>query len=254
VTLTIILLPGLFGFFVWELKENWKLYQANHRDGLSAAPEAAVKMADIPVEPAAVGPHGERVRGLMARGFHSGGLPKAFDRLRKVLAREMRDGQPYPHRLRRVQRHLNEIEHAFGVFFERELIFALRERCADPNCTLQRVETVALRMSTNLVELSVDIYPGAARDGVDTALASRLSENPPLRLEVRLFHRKGEVQIETDVAGHTERIGPYCWSLIAADLTLFAGRAGADLKTLHLGLPAPPAETLDAPTVLRAVA
>ncbi|MGB5734106.1 MAG: sulfite exporter TauE/SafE family protein, partial [Thiohalocapsa sp.] len=85
VTLTIVLLPGLFGFLVWELKENWKLYQANHRGGLRADDEG-VEVADRDwVEPAVVGAHGETMRGLMTRGFHSGTLPKGFDRLRKVI-------------------------------------------------------------------------------------------------------------------------------------------------------------------------
>ena len=258
VTLTIVLLPGLFGFFVWELKENWKLYQANHRAGLADASQAdeappAVDGAEpLPVEPAAVGHHGESVRALMSRGFHSGALPKGFDRLRKVIREEMRDQQPYPQRLRRVQRHLEDVEHAFCVFFEREFTFALRERCRDPNCTLKRVETGTPRFATNLVELTVNIFPGARRDGA-AGLSEQLTEQQrgePLTLCIRLFYRAPRIRVETELTGHTERIGPYCWSLIAADLRLFAGRAGADLKTLDLGLPAAPAT----PGQLRAVA
>ncbi len=254
VTLTIVLLPGLFGFFVWELKENWKLYQANHQDGLAAAGADAGEGAEIPVEPAAVGPHGERMRGLMARGFHSGRLPKAFDRLRKVLTRELREGQPHPRRLRRVQRNLEELTHAFCVFFDREFTYALRERCRDPNCILERVETGSPRIATNLVELSVEVYPGAARDSGVPELAHRLPDTEPLSLGIRLFHRDARMQLETEVAGHTERIGPYCWSLIAADLTLFASRAGVDVKTLDLGLPAASVERATSSQALRAVA
>jgi hypothetical protein len=261
VTLTIVLLPGLFGFFVWELKENWKLYQANHREGLAAADRPDTSLADafetdpepLPVEPAAVGPHGESVRTLMSRGFHAGALPKGFDRLRRVIRDELRDQQPYPHRLRRVQRHLEDVQHAFCVFFEREFTYALRERCRDPNCTLQRVQTGTPRIATNLVELAVDIYPGAGRDGIGVSLSEQLTEQQraePLTLGIRLFYRAPRIHIETRLSGHPERIGPYCWSLIAADLRLFAGRAGADLKTLELGLPAEPAE----PGRLRAVA
>jgi hypothetical protein len=144
-------------------------------------------------------------------------------------------------------------QHAFCVFFEREFTFALRERCEDPNCTLQRVETGTPRIATNLVELSVDIYPGAARDGVGPAGVAAAGEPNRSGSGPAVPPRAGSSSRPT-ITGHTERIGPYCWSLIAADLTLFAGRAGATSKTLDLGLPAPPAETLDAPTVLRAVA
>jgi hypothetical protein len=189
----------------------------------------------------------------MSRGFHAGALPKGFDRLRKVIREEMRDQQPYPQRLRRVQRHLEEVKHAFCVFFEREFTFALRERCRDPNCILQRVETGTPRIATNLVELAVDIYPGARRDGGGPDLSAQMTEEQraaPLTLGIRIFYRAPRVRVETALRGHTERIGPYCWSLIAADLRLFAGRAGADLKSLDLGLPAAPAE----PGQLRAVA
>jgi hypothetical protein len=261
VTLTIVLLPGLFGFFVWELKENWKLYQANHQDGLAAADRPQSPFGDgddtepLPVEPAAVGHHGESVRALMSRGFHSGALPKAFDRLRRVIRAELRDQQPYPHRLRRVQRQLEDVRHALRVFFERELIYALRERCRDPNCSLTRIDSGTPRIATNLVELSVDIYPGARRDGsgpsLDALSQDKLAE--PLTLCIRLFYRAPRIRLETEIGGHAERIGPYCWSLIAADLKLFAGRAGADLKTLELGLPAEPADSA-APRQLRAVA
>jgi hypothetical protein len=256
VTLTIVLLPGLFGFFVWELKENWKLYQANHRDGLAAADKLDDRVTEgaavLPVEPAAVGHHGESVRALMSRGFHSGALPKAFDRLRRVIRQELHDQQPYPKRLRRVQRQLEDVQHAFCVFFEREFTFALRERCRDPNCTLQRVQTGTPRIATNLVELAVDIYPGARSDGSGPALASLPAQQQaePLTLGIRLYYRAPRIRIETEIRGHAERIGPYCWSLVATDLRLFAGRAGADLKGLDLGLPEAPA----APGPLRAVA
>jgi hypothetical protein len=62
-------IPGIFGFLVWELKENWKLYRANAPRG---------------IRPVQVGAHGETVRGLLRPGFHSGTVPKAFARLRKA--------------------------------------------------------------------------------------------------------------------------------------------------------------------------
>jgi hypothetical protein len=230
VTLTIVLLPGLFGFLVWELKENWKLYQANHREGLLGYDlDVTDEPEQSPVEAAAVGGHGETMRGLMSRGFHSGTLPKGFDRLRKVIRNEVRDEIPYPKRLRRVQRQLEEVQQAICVFFEREFVFALRERCRDPDCTLQRVETVTPRIATNLVELTVDIYPGKRRHGSESASASEpdVSEQP-LQLRIRISHQQARVRFETDIDGDTRRMGPYCWALISEDLSLFAGRAGGD--------------------------
>ncbi len=71
ITTIFIFIPGIFGFLVWEFKENWKLYKAN-------SPRA--------IRPAPVGPHGERVRGLLRPGFHSGVVPKTFAKLRRAQA------------------------------------------------------------------------------------------------------------------------------------------------------------------------
>lgn len=99
-------IPGIFGFLVWELKENWKLYQAN-----------------IPRElgPIAVGSHGERVRGLLRPGFHSGVIPKTFARLRKAELR----GE----RVKAAQLHhrLGHVTEAIQHLTDRELIAYLME-------------------------------------------------------------------------------------------------------------------------------
>jgi hypothetical protein len=62
-------IPGIFGFLVWEFKENWRLYRAN---------QAAT------LRPEAVGSHGETAPRLLRPGFHSGTLPKLFARLRRA--------------------------------------------------------------------------------------------------------------------------------------------------------------------------
>jgi hypothetical protein len=61
------LIPGIFGFLAWELKENWRLYRANQSPTL---------------DPVMVGSHGEQVIQLLRPGFHSGTLPRLFSRLR----------------------------------------------------------------------------------------------------------------------------------------------------------------------------
>lgn len=98
--------PGIFGFLVWELKENWKLYRAN---------------ASPTVRPAIVGPHGERVRALLRPGFHSGVVPKTFARLRKAV----RKGND-----RSAVRQLHALDHlaeAVHRLAERELVAYLNE-------------------------------------------------------------------------------------------------------------------------------
>lgn len=232
VTLTILLLPGLFGFLVWELKENRKLYQANHRRALGGVDDLA-DAADPALEPAVVGIHGETMRGMMVRGFHSGTLPKGFDKLRRVLDDEQREQTPYPKRLRRCQRHLDEVELAVCVFVDREFSFALRERCRDPNCTLASVETNTPRLATNLVELQVAIHPK-----VGPVARSAVAAPPkPVLLGIRISLSRNRIAFDTELAGDPASIGPHCWAMISEDLRLFAGRAGVDTRGLAVSLP-----------------
>ena len=275
VTLTIILLPGLFGFLVWELKENRKLYQANHRPALSPDLDATrVEQGEsermVWIEPAVIGAHGESMHGLMSRGFHSGTLPKGFDRLRKVISDEIRDEVPYPKSLRRVQRQLEEVQQTVCVFFEREFAFALRERCQDLDCSLRRVETSSPRIATNLIELRADLFADAALPSSQTASAQPPPIQPPpiqpppmqpppiqptaskplpasaetpheeaLQLCIRISLAAGGIRFEATVQGCTGLIGPRCWSLISEDLRLFAGRAGARQFETDIALPEP---------------
>ncbi|AGA92171.1 hypothetical protein Thimo_3508 [Thioflavicoccus mobilis 8321] len=242
VTVTIALLPGLFGFLVWELKENWRLYQANHGRP-QAASTAADEGIDMGVEPAIVGSHGETMAGLMMRGFHSGTLPKGFDRLRQVIRDELEEQSWYARRLRRTQRRIEDVRYCICVFFEHELTFALREHCHDPDCALQYVETGRPRIATNLVELQADLYVGTGQGQISLhALGRSLARLDRLVLYVRLYCRDAGIRIEADLHGSSRHIHRYCWSLVRDDLRLFAGRAGADPGQIDLPLPAPPLE------------
>ncbi len=73
VSVTVFILPSVFGFLAWELKENRKLYRA-------AMPRL--------LEPLPFGPHGETVAMLLLPGLHSGTLPKIYERLRRNAQRE----------------------------------------------------------------------------------------------------------------------------------------------------------------------
>jgi len=65
-------LPGVFGFLVWELRANWRLYAANRKRTL---------------QPVIVGHHGETIIRLLKPGFHSGTLPKLFGKIRRAVRR-----------------------------------------------------------------------------------------------------------------------------------------------------------------------
>ena len=107
----IVFIPGIFGFAVWELKENWRLYLANRKESLTPVP---------------VGSHGETVARLLRPGFHSGTLPKLFRRLRRL---EHQSASFKRFSARRAARgRLEHVETAIRSFVERDLV-RLLELC-----------------------------------------------------------------------------------------------------------------------------
>src|SRR5258708_31508940 len=66
---TVLVLPGLAGFLVWEFKENWRLYRKTRPTALHEV---------------SIGQHGETMVGFLKPGFHSGTIPKRFTKLRRA--------------------------------------------------------------------------------------------------------------------------------------------------------------------------
>jgi hypothetical protein len=98
------MLPGVFGFLAWELKENWRLYRAN----LPAT-----------LRPDVIGHHGETMVRLLKPGFHSGTVPKIYKKLRRAERKQDRDAA------RRQRQALHHVEESVRRFAERELVFLL---------------------------------------------------------------------------------------------------------------------------------
>jgi hypothetical protein len=107
---TVWLLPDLFGFLFWEMKENWYMYRANREKLL---------------RPVNVGPHGETVRQLLQPGFHSGTVPKLFARLREAEREAIRTGSWRTARTCRTS--LAGVEQTIRRLVERELVKLLQE-------------------------------------------------------------------------------------------------------------------------------
>ncbi len=104
---TVFFLPGVFGFLVWELRSNWRLYAANRPATL---------------RPLAVGNHGETVVRFLRPAFHSGTLPKRFARLRQAM-KAGRDRAAAKHR-----EALHHVEEAMHRLVERDFAGLLHER------------------------------------------------------------------------------------------------------------------------------
>jgi hypothetical protein len=105
---TVLLLPGVFGFLVWELKENWRLYEANRPESLRPVP---------------VGGHGETLVRLLRPGVHSGTLPKLFAKLRRAERRVLEAGHETS--VPRYRESLHHVETDVGRFVDREFLALL---------------------------------------------------------------------------------------------------------------------------------
>ncbi|WP_435017728.1 hypothetical protein TA3x_005348 [Tundrisphaera sp. TA3] len=104
----LLLLPGVFGFLVWELKENWRLYEANRPKTL---------------RPVTVGHHGETLARLLKPGFHSGTVPKLYAKLRRAERKARRTGKGLGVRKHLAQ--LHGVEEAVGHFVSRDFLTLL---------------------------------------------------------------------------------------------------------------------------------
>ncbi len=134
-TSTVFLLPGVFGFLAWELKENWRLYASNRSRNLKPIP---------------IGSHGETMVRLLRPGFHSGTVPKLFGRLRRASRRAVKTGNWTS--LRKNFQYLQHIEEAIGDFIERELMGLLRQL---PNWKFVSLRVAQVDVATNEVEVLV---------------------------------------------------------------------------------------------------
>lgn len=158
-------IPGIFGFIVWELKENWRLYRANRPATL---------------RPVIIGSHGETMRGLLRPGFHSGRLPKIYRRLRQAWQKGRSDLVSREHHNR--EHVVDEVR----LFVERELIALLAEqpewqgqRLAvagiDTGCRRARV-TILAGLST--VQIEWESYDGFIEARIlDNEVISALNPN-----------------------------------------------------------------------------
>lgn len=209
-TVTVLLSPGLFGFLAWELKENWKLYRANHPDR---------------TQPAHFGPHGETLYTLLRPGFHSGALPAAFAELRAVIGLENEHRRSYPQRLRQAEAWLSEILESLRVFASRELVFALAERCRAAGYQQAEAAVVRLEAATASLDIRVALYP-LGREG---------AEDDPIMLDLRFDLLADRLRGERVVSGPVECLGSEGKVWLEAEISYFLERAGVLVELERCG-------------------
>ena len=206
IAVTLFLLPGLFGFLFWELKENWRLYGANRAH---------------PVPRARLGTHGHTLNGLLRRGLHGGIIPKAFDRLRQVLDRQVRDEAPDPRALRRALARLAEITALIAHFGEQELAISLREACrgggAGASDGAAQLTMQPPRLASRGIELRIQ------RAGAATAAPAELV----LQLALGTAAHGSQLTCTLDWRGPWADLDPESQWRMAAVVQRFARRCGA---------------------------
>ena len=128
--------PGIFGFLVWELKSNWRLYAANRSRTL---------------KPVLVGDHGETMIRLMKPGFHSGTLPKLYSRLRRA-ERKAVPGELNPSKSKYRAR-LNHLQESVRHFAERELLQLLR---VSPAWSGELLNVGRIELASNSIRIEIE--------------------------------------------------------------------------------------------------
>lgn len=137
---TCFLLPGVFGFLAWELKENRRLYRA-------ALPST--------LEPVRLGGHGETMTGLLVPGFHSGTVPKLWTRLRRTARRIARREPFWKLAVRAYTRSMTDVHHveeAIERFVDREMIALLART---PRWTGPSLEVGHVRIGSNRISVEI---------------------------------------------------------------------------------------------------
>ncbi|MBW3540811.1 MAG: hypothetical protein KY476_11110 [Planctomycetes bacterium] len=142
-------IPGVFGFLVWELKENWRLYAANRSRSLRSV---------------LVGDHGETMTRLLRSGFHSGTLPKLFAKLRRA-ERKTRPGRHNP-AITRLHEKLHHNVTAIRRFVERELLGYL---AASRSCGELRPTVGQIHAASNSVRIELLPPQPEASDGAEAS-------------------------------------------------------------------------------------
>jgi hypothetical protein len=144
-TAIIFLTPGIFGFLVWELKENWRLYAANRPPNL---------------RPNALGHHGETLVQFLRPGFRSGTVPKIYTRLRRANRRAYwtRNWQASAKQIKA----LHEVEEALRQFVDREL-----GRLLEISRGWQRAQLTAGEIHLGINQIGLELYsPDHGEDSV----------------------------------------------------------------------------------------
>ncbi len=224
--------PGVFGYLVWELKENWRLYEANRSPTL---------------RPVRVGHHGETVVQLLRPGFHSGTLPKTFQRLRRTTRKRAKPSQS-----RKVRKHRARLElvaRALHHFAERELVglLSVARGWEGRTVTVDGVEvgTNRVRITLAAPEFSAEKLVLTLAD-VSGLLAAEVSQPawlcrlPPPALDTFCaalagFYKMCGVELVCEQLDAALDLESHAWMVDSGRLVVWPNAAPANAVYYHLG-------------------
>ena len=148
---TVFLLPSSFGFLVWEFQENRNLYRASRNKTL---------------RPVRVGHHGETMARLLIPGFHSGTLPKLYDRLRRAVQR----AEDEEDALLRFREGISSVSEAIERFVAREWLALIYSPANEtPRFTHGPLEVERVLLGSNRVRIRI-VCPALGDDPCEIAL------------------------------------------------------------------------------------
>lgn len=194
---TLFFLPDVFGYLVWEMRENWGLYKANRGRHVGAV---------------AVGTHGETVRALLRPGFHSGTVPRVFARLRTAERRASRTRDWYA--VRAYRHEVEEIAHALEKFVRREVVALLNNSKTFAGAD---IDVGHVKLGTNRIRIPLQHGPAGLRP-----------------VEIELYYHQGWVVGHLRETGWLEGLGPAQARALAASLAYLYRLSDVELVCEHL--------------------
>jgi hypothetical protein len=188
----LLFLPGVFGFLVWELKENWRLYEANRPWTL---------------RPVVIGHHGETMMRLLKPGFNSGTVPKVFAKLRRAERKALWTGRGK--HVRKQLAHLHAVEEEVRHFIDRDFLTLL----------LQGRSMASMPLAIG------EVVPGAKRFLIEIVRPGR--EGPGLWLSIE--EHSGWIVAGVDEPGWLSELSPEARESLGSALAGLYKMAGVDL-------------------------
>ena len=196
----VFILPGLAGFLVWELKENWRLYR---------------KTRPPTLQEVSIGHHGETMVGLLKPGFHSGTIPKRFTKLRRAAWKADERG------VARQREELHHVADAIRTFVDRELVSMLN---AAPGFRITDVAVAEVSLGSNRVHIDL-VCPSIASD--PNRMATRMAAGMAARIAIE--QQSGWTVASIPERGWFDLLGDDQRKILEIALAGFYKHSGIDL-------------------------